>query len=78
VSTANRRSGPLAAVVPVNLAVILSGRVSIAEIAYLAPSLGRDPPGLLAYARSSIFAILQKLSLRSLAMTGYAPSNLLT
>jgi hypothetical protein len=29
---------------------------------YLTPSLGLDPPGLLAYAQSSIFAILQKLS----------------
>jgi hypothetical protein len=39
--------------------------MSRTEIAYLAPSLGLDPSGLLAHARSSIFAILQKLSLRS-------------
>src|SRR4030065_401355 len=33
---------------------------------YLAPSLGLDPPGLLAHARSSIFAVLQKLSVAAL------------
>jgi len=43
--------------------------VRYGAISYLAPSLGLDPPGLLACARSSIFAIPAKIVVRCRALS---------